>query len=78
MKSACSRNSYFLNADDNMVLYPEFKWSVPERRPPVCTGGTSQVSPMIDQSSLIGTLLEDADNTKVGSIMKPFIYVENW
>lgn len=77
MKSACSRNSYFLNADDNMVLYPEFKWSVPEKRPPVCTGGTSQVSPMIDQSSLIGTLLEDADNTKVGSIMKPFIYVEN-
>ena len=70
--TVCERNKKFgkyLNADDNMVLYPEFKWSVPMRVPPVCMGGGNNPSPLNDQTALIGTLLEDAHDTNVGSIL---------
>lgn len=69
MKNVCERNSMYLNADDDMVLFPEFKWEVPIRHPPVCVGGNSEVHPLADQTSLIGTLLTDAKDTKVGNIL---------
>lgn len=70
MKNVCRRNKKYLNADDDMVLFPEFKWSVPQQFPPVCTPiEKNEYQPMIDQSALIGTLLKDASKTKVGSIL---------
>jgi hypothetical protein len=68
LQSICSRNKKFINADENMVLRPDQKWSVPQPRPPVCLGGNQGVSPMNDQTALIGTLLDDAKNTSVGSV----------
>ena len=73
---SCERNSYFLQDGQDMVLDPRFEWTVPQMRPPVCTNRTCDVYPQIGQTALIGTLLADADNTKVGSIMPPFIYSE--
>lgn len=69
MKNVCERNTMYLNADDDMVLFPEFKWEVPIRRPPVCVGGNQEVRPVVEQTALIGTLLADAQDTKVGSVL---------
>ena len=59
----------------DLVLIPGLEWSVPIKRSPVCTvqegcGGRPQ--PVLDQTALIGTLLEDADMTDNGSIMPDF------
>lgn len=70
--SVCSRNKKYINADDNMVLFPEFKWSVPQQFPPVCLGKTETVNPTTDQTALIGTLLPAAHETQVGSILPVF------
>lgn len=64
--------SRYVNADKDMVLNPEFKWSVPQARPPVCYGRDDRYSPQMTQSALIGTLLDDAKDTQVGSIMPKF------
>lgn len=70
MKNVCRRNQKYLNADQDMVLFPEFKWSVPQKFPPVCTPlEKNEYQPMVDQTALIGTLLSDASKTKVGSIL---------
>ena len=71
-------NSKYLNANEDMILFPEFKWDVPQKRPPVCYyNDQNPVQPSIDQTALIGTLLEQSKNTSVGSIMPPFTYTEN-
>lgn len=78
MKDMLTRECKYLNADDNMVLFPEFKWDVPQKRPPVCYFSEhNNVSPSIDQTALIGTLLEDSKKTSVGSIMPEFEFTEN-
>jgi hypothetical protein len=78
LATSCARNTYYLNADDDMVLYPEFKWQMPERRPPPCVGSCGEVQPMSEQTALIGTLLTDAENTKVGSMLPKFVYKETY
>lgn len=65
--------------DGKMVLRPEFAWSVPQQRPPVCTslGRPSLVQPvMMASTTLMGTPLDEANDTAVGSIMPQFIYKE--
>jgi pyruvate/2-oxoglutarate dehydrogenase complex dihydrolipoamide acyltransferase (E2) component len=80
MQSVCQRNTYFRDLDENsepashsgreeMVLRPELKWSVPQRHPPICMGNNSSFSPLMTQSALIGTPLDEAAETKVGSIL---------
>ena len=70
MKNVCRRNTKYINADDNMVLFPEFKWMIPQKFPPVCMPlEKNEYRPMIEQTALIGTLLEDASKTKVGSML---------
>ena len=69
MQSTCTRNMKALGYDEDMVLDPSLKWSVPQKLPPVCTGGKNEYKPEVTQSSLIGTLLTDATDTKVGSIL---------
>lgn len=70
-----NKTKYYLNADDNLVLRPDMRWEVPMRRPPVCYA-TEHIDyrPSIEQSALLGTLLDDADKTSVGSIMPKFEY----
>lgn len=61
MNSTCKRNKKYLDADEDMVLIPEFKWTVPMQRPPVCVAeATNQVQPLLMESSLVGTLLAPA------------------
>jgi hypothetical protein len=66
-----------LTHHEDMVLRPEFAWSVPQKRPPVCTtlGQKPLVQPvMINNGSLmLGTPLgESVEDTQVGSIMPKF------
>jgi hypothetical protein len=71
--TVCKRNKKYLNADDNMVLFPEFKWSVPQAFPPVCLkSGDATFNPSVEQTALIGTLLPAASDTQVGSILPVF------
>lgn len=58
----CKRNNKYLNADDNMVLFPEFKWSIPQPRPPICVNNNnSDYNPTVAQTALIGTLLSELE-----------------
>lgn len=62
---------------EDLVLDPSQRWRVPERRAPVCIvsdARAAKVCPGTDQSSLIGTLLTDAQHTAVGSIMPKFVF----
>lgn len=36
LKDRCHRQTRFLNAGDDMILFPEYKWTIPQPRPPVC------------------------------------------
>ena len=64
---------------DDMVLRHDQLWKMPERRPPVCKMNSKKkcsVNPIEVQSSLLGTLLDDSKDTKVGSILPKFTYKE--
>jgi hypothetical protein len=76
LKYKCKQTKYS-NSDDSGKLFPEFKWMVPQERAPICYGADYSANPLIDQSSLIGTLIPDAKKTDVGSIMPKFTYNEN-
>jgi hypothetical protein len=52
---------------------------MPERRPPVCKMDSKKkcsVNPVEVQSALIGTLLNDASDTSIGSILPKFHFKE--
>ena len=70
MGSICKRNTAFLNSDSDYILRPDQAWTVPIKRQPVCAPMSKcQVTESIDQTSLIGTLLNDSQKTSVGSIL---------
>lgn len=71
LRSTCIRNKKYLGVDEDMVLDPSQKWTVPQKHPPVCVGGKNDYQPTMDQTALIGTLLKDAEQTDVGSILPP-------
>lgn len=64
--------------EGDMVLRPEYAWSVPTQRTPVCStlGLQQHVEPVVLNSTLMnGTNLEEAaTGTSVGSIMPKFDY----
>jgi len=65
--------------EGDLVLRPEFAWSVPQRRPPVCNmlGQKPNVQPMYTGSGaamLLGTPLHEAAETGVGSMMPKFAF----
>lgn len=64
--------------EGDMVLRPEFAWSVPQRRAPVCNtlGQKQMVQPQLPNSRLLlGTPLDSSvAETQVGSIMPKFVY----
>ncbi len=78
LKYACLRSKdKHMQTDDNMVLIKGLEWSVPQQRPGVCRMSKKQdYHYSTEQTSLIGTLLDEAENTKVGSIMPEFEYKE--
>jgi hypothetical protein len=77
LKYACERSTKYTNADDSGKLVPEFAWSVPQRRAPVCVGGANCAAIPLNQPQLShGALLEEAEKTTVGSIMPEFEYRE--
>ena len=78
LKYACLRSKdKHMKTDDNMVLIKGLEWSVPQQRPGVCRmSKTQDYHYSTEQTSLIGTLLDEAENTKVGSIMPEFEYKE--
>lgn len=60
LRYGCQRSSKYTNAEDNMKLFPEYAWSIPQERAPVCiSSGKNPVSPLTEQTSLTGTLLSD-------------------
>lgn len=65
----CNRNQKFMAIDQDLVLDPSLKWTIPTQHPPICVGNKKQYKPIADQTALIGTLLEDANETTVGSIL---------
>lgn len=65
------------SVNDNMVLLPDQKWSVPQQRPEVCRmSGEFSYKPSVEQTALIGTLLDDAKDTQVGTILPEFEFKE--
>lgn len=72
-----SDGKIYFNPND-MVLRPEFAWAGPLRSPPICTRPNSQpveVAPVLDSSRLLnGTLIAEATDTAVGSILPKFDY----
>jgi len=81
LKSICARNTKFQDFEDDeyaavfytkedMVLDPSLRWSVPQKRAPVCApNARCGISSFPDQTSLIGTPLDQASDTKWGSIL---------
>lgn len=78
LKYSCLRSKEkYANLDENMVLLPDQKWSVPQKQPEVCRmSGEFNYQPSTEQTALIGTLLDVAEDTQVGSIMPEFKYEE--
>ena len=56
-------------------MFPGQEWAVPQLRPPVCTTtARTTVNSTTDQTALIGTLLSDAKDTGVGSMLPTFTF----
>ena len=75
LETSCARNTYYLNVDDDMVIVPKMEREDASKlrgQRSLC----GDVSPMTTQTALIGTLLPEASNTKVGSILPRFLYKE--
>jgi len=79
LKFGCTRSKQrtkIAHKYDDMVLRHDQLWRMPEKKPPVCKKGNCSVNAMQVQSSLIGTLISDSEDTKIGSIMPGFKYKE--
>jgi len=74
MLDCAADNKVYTNADDSGKLFPGFEWAVPDKKLPT---PPSTVYSQIDQTSLVGTLLSDAQKTKVGSVMPGFQYQDD-
>lgn len=70
MKYHCERNSTFTNPDSDYILRSDQSWAVPQPRQNVCAPASRcEVTSSTDQTSLIGTLLNDSEKTSIGSIL---------
>lgn len=65
IKNICVRNLKTKSIDQDYVLDPRFEWSVPQKHGPVCVNDKNNYNPMIDQTSLIGTLISDVNNETI-------------
>ncbi len=72
----CDKSATTKHDKGDMVLLPGQEWSIPQKHTPSCYGNNLSYNPLIEQTSLIGTLLTDAKDTEIGSIMPKFSYKE--
>lgn len=72
LKYHCEISKEYKNVDDKMVLLPGQEWSVPQKYTPVCHHAQCSVNPVLDQTALIGTILNTDEN-----ILPKFIYKED-
>lgn len=77
LRNTCVRNIKALGKDEDMVLDPRYAWSVPQTHGPVCVGGKNDYQPTVDQTALIGTLLEDSNKSKIIGNTNPNILHAN-
>jgi hypothetical protein len=64
---------------DDMLLRDNQRWKIPQRYPSLCKRDSKKkckVNPIEVQSTLLGTLIDNAKDTKIGSIMPQFSYKE--
>ena len=74
-EDGCLEKEWRRDKYKDLVLIPGLEWSVPVRRTPLCTvQRQTEPCPLTDQTSLIGTLLDDAMRTDIGSIMPAYSY----
>lgn len=60
LRQICERNKRFSQfTDKDMVLLKDQSWTVPQNHAPVCIGGDAKFNPLMTQSSLLGTLLDE-------------------
>jgi hypothetical protein len=65
LKYHCEISKNYKNVNKDLTLLKDQSWSVPQKYTPVCYSATCDVSDQTSQTSLIGTLLEDSENTKI-------------
>lgn len=65
LKYHCEMSKQYDNVDSNMTLLSDQKWSVPQKRTPLCHSQSCDVNDPYSQTSLIGTLLHDVNNDKI-------------
>ena len=74
LKYHCEMRNNYDNVNDDLTLIKGQEWSVPQIRTPVCYSQSCHVANQFDQTSLIGTLIDDVDKNKY--IMPEFSYTE--
>ncbi len=74
LKYHCEISKNYKNMNKDLTLLKDQSWSVPQKYTPVCYSETCDVSDQMSQTSLIGTLLEETDNSK---ILPSFSFSEN-
>jgi hypothetical protein len=74
LKYHCEMRNNYDNVNDDLTLIKGQEWSVPQIRTPVCYSQSCHVANQFDQTSLIGTLIDDVDKNKY--IMPEFSYNE--
>jgi hypothetical protein len=65
LKYSCSMAKEYENVDSNMKLLPHQKWTVPQKRAPVCHSQKCTLNDTYSQTALLGTLLDDVDSEKI-------------
>jgi hypothetical protein len=65
LKYSCSMAKDYENVDSNMKLLPHQKWTVPQKRAPVCHSQLCTLNDTYSQTALIGTLITDVHNEKI-------------
>ena len=73
LRYKCELSKGYNNVQQDLTLLPDQTWSVPQKHTPVCHRTECTVNDPYAQSSLIGTLLDDARDDR---IMPTFEYKE--
>jgi hypothetical protein len=75
LKYHCEMRNNYDNVNDDLTLIKGQEWTVPQQRTPMCYSQSCHVANQFDQTSLIGTLIDDVEKNKY--IMPEFSYTEN-
>jgi hypothetical protein len=70
----CDMSKDYINVDSNLTLLKGQEWTVPQKHAPICYSQSCDVRYLTEQTSLIGTLLDDVDNNS--KILPTFSFEE--